>query len=421
MNAGDRLVTRYYLYQATRSSGFIYPVFTLFLLRTLSFTQVGLLGALSSAVVVLSEVPTGYVADRVGRRASLVLSVVFTVLSLAGFVVFRSFLAYAVLYVLWALAQTFVSGSADAWLYERLEERTDPTTFTRVRGRGGSVMRATSVVTMLVGGVLYTLDPTFPFVASVVLNALGLVVLVGFPTGERPVVGDHVTAAGTLAVVRERFTRRPMLSVVLYAGLFFAVVSTADTYIQPVAQMLFERTLSSGAVPGVGSGVHESVLLGVLYAAFTGVSAVASYHAGTLEATLGFRDALLVVSLGTATLFLLPQWVLVASLPMFVALRGSTTLLSPLVNGFLNAEIETAGRATTLSAFSMVTRVMRIPLAVFAGIVGDAFGETASVAVLGGVFLVGATFVWVGDTLDGSEGAWFSATQSAAGDDPASE
>ncbi|SEO51395.1 Major Facilitator Superfamily protein [Halogranum amylolyticum] len=418
MTAGGRLVTRYYLYQATRSAGFIYPVFTLFLLRTLSFTQVGLLGALSSAVVVLSEVPTGYVADQLGRRASLVLSVVFTVLSLAGFVVFQSFVAYAVLYVLWALAQTFVSGSADAWLYERLEEQTDPSAFTRVRGRGESVMRATSVATMLAGGVLYTLDPRFPFVASVALNALGLVVLASFPSTDRAAADGHVTATDTFRIVRKRFTRQPMLSVVLYTSLFFAVVSTGDTYIQPVARTLFERTLSSG-VSGFGA-LPESVLLGVLYAAFTGVSAVASYHAGTLEATLGFRDALLVVSLGTAGLFLLPQWILLASLPMFVALRGSTTLLSPLVNGFLNGQIETVGRATTLSAFSMVTRLARIPLAVLAGVVGDVYGETTSVAVLGGVFLVAAAIVWGVRTVgDGKRVASRAqATQSAAGDDP---
>jgi hypothetical protein len=35
----ERLVGKYYLYQATRSIGFISPIFALFVLRDLSFTH----------------------------------------------------------------------------------------------------------------------------------------------------------------------------------------------------------------------------------------------------------------------------------------------------------------------------------------------------------------------------------------------
>lgn len=133
------LVRRYYLYRATLSVGFITPVFTLFILRSLSFTQVGALSALYSVLSVAGEVPTGYVGDRLGRRASLLLSVVFTVASLAGFVVADGFLWYAVLYALWAIALTFRSGSMDAWLYDTLDERLDAERFSHVRGRGDAV------------------------------------------------------------------------------------------------------------------------------------------------------------------------------------------------------------------------------------------------------------------------------------------
>jgi MFS family permease len=179
----ERLVGKYYLYQATRSIGFISPIFALFVLRDLSFTQYGTLSALYSALVVLGEVPTGYIGDRYGHRTSLALSAVFTALSLAGFVVAQSFWPYVLFWIFWAFALTFASGSVDAWLYEALERYFDADEFVRIRGRGESVMQWTSVITMILGGALYALDPTYPFVASVILNSLGLLVLFTLPAG----------------------------------------------------------------------------------------------------------------------------------------------------------------------------------------------------------------------------------------------
>jgi len=43
----SRVVTKFYLLQASRSVGFVSPVYTLFLLRDLSFTEIGLLSALA--------------------------------------------------------------------------------------------------------------------------------------------------------------------------------------------------------------------------------------------------------------------------------------------------------------------------------------------------------------------------------------
>lgn len=113
------VVGKYYLYQATATYGFFWPVFTIFLLsRDLTFTQIGVLGSISAGLVVVGEVPTGYVGDRIGRRNSLVVGPVLLTTSLLGFVLAQTFLAFVVLFALWALGLAFRSGSGDAWLYE---------------------------------------------------------------------------------------------------------------------------------------------------------------------------------------------------------------------------------------------------------------------------------------------------------------
>ncbi|WP_313691678.1 MFS transporter [Halorarum halobium] len=411
---GRRLVRRFYWFQVTRSVGFIYPIFALFVLRDVSFTGYGTLSAIYAAVVVASEVPTGYVGDRWGRRASMAGGVACTALSLAGFVVADSFAGYAVLYVIWAFATTFNSGSGDAWLYETLQRHLDAGAFTRVRGRAGAVERWTSVATMLAGGVLYAVDPRVPFVASVALNLLGFGVLWTLPasgrrgdgtgsvadgesgsTGDREAGGGSAPGAGTsaraaLGVVRDSFATPGLRGFVPFVAVVLAGVGAAGGYVQPIGVDLF-RTL----LPPSLSAVPESSLLGAMYASFTGVAGVAAASAGRVEDLLGVRGAVLLVPAVTAVLMLLPPLVLVAALPMFVARTATSPLFVPIAYGYVNDRVGDAGRATTLSAVSMVQGAVRTPLALAAGVVADAFGAVAAPAMLGCVVLlaVGAAAV----------------------------
>jgi MFS family permease len=416
------LVRRYYLYRATLSLGFITPVFTLFLLRTLTFTEVGALSALYSLLSVGGEVPTGYVGDRLGRRASLLLSVVFTVTSLFGFVVVEGFLAYAVLYALWALALTFRSGSMDAWLYDTLDERLDADRFSHVRGRGDAVQNWTAAVSMVAGGLLYGLEPTYPFVAAVAFNALGLVVLLSLPKNRQYAdrgeeTADWVGPLEAFAVVREHLAGPPLRSLVAYVGLFYAVVGVAHGYVQPMA---VETTAPyaaglgitmppGGAVAAARSGRAGAALalgLGVLYAALTAVSSVGGYYAGAVEDRLGVRRSMLLVPIVTAVALVVPLWVALVAIPTFAAMRTATPLVRPIATGYVNDHVGEVGRATLLSSVSMLTMALRTPLALAAGVVADATTATTAVAALGGAFLVIGGWLWVlGDVAPGAESA----------------
>jgi MFS family permease len=414
----SRVVTKFYLLQATRSVGFISPIFTLFLLRTVNFTQIGLLSALSAGLVVVGELPTGYVGDWLGRRASIAISIGLKALSLAGFVVVESFWAYAALYVPWAIGMTFASGSVDAWLYDTLDERLDTDAFTLVSGRGKAVMQWTSVATAVGGGLLYAFSPTWPFIASVGLNLLGLGVLFSLPANRAyrdpaEVDGAGPAARETVAVLKRAVVTPELRSFVLYVALFFGVVSASTTYVQPVAEALFAsvgsggafaaRSTASGAagpLTAVSSeGFPVGVGLGLLYAGFTGVSAVASQYAGPLEDRFGVGPLLVTVPVGTAVLLVLPRLALVVALPLFVAQRAARSLLLPMVNNQVSGAVDDAGRATVLSSVSMLVRLWKLPLAIGAGVLADAagenaarsvsaVGETTALAALGGLVLL---------------------------------
>lgn len=422
----ERTILSYYGFMATYSVGFIWPVFTLFLLwNDLTYTEIGTLSAVSALLVVVLEIPTGYLADRIGRRRVLLLGLVAMATSLLGFVVARAFWHFLVLYALWSISTAFHSGTADAWLYDTLKESLREEEFTRVRGRGGAVYEWTSAGTMICGGFLYVLHPTYPFVASAALHGLGLLAVATMPrnTQYRDSVADGGTestggvetdAAGedvsessseadaaeatnsaertaatsfrrSLSVTRTVLFSRELRLFVGFVACFFAVVQATDTYIQPITEAVLADALES--VTLAGREIPEPALLGVLYACFAIVGAIASDRAGAIRERFGSRTAVLWIGVGVAAALLAPWALPLLAIPVFVFMKGAYTLSKPLVTQHVNDHTGTASRATVLSATSMSFAVVRAPLKPVAGAVADATSPLSTVALLGIVLL----------------------------------
>ncbi len=370
----EPLVMKYYCYRATVTFGFFWPVFTVFLLhRGLTFTQIGVLGSISAALVVVGELPTGYVGDRLGRRNSLLIASGLLAVSVLGFAVAHSFAGFVALYTLWALGLAFRSGSGDAWLYDALDARLRADEYTRVRGRGGAIGQWTSAATMLAAGALYELDPRLPFVAGGVLVLASIPVVASMPATDHRDGDDAASPRELLAVARRHLTDPPLRSFVLYVALFFAVVNAADEFIQPVA-------VNALALPEAG--------LGPLYFGFTVAAAVASYYADDLERLLSTRLAVLLVPALVAVFLVAPLAVSVVALPTFFVLKSANAAIAPIASGYLNDRVESAGRATVLSAASMAYALVRLPVKPAIGAVADATSPIAALAVLGTGFLV---------------------------------
>jgi hypothetical protein len=379
------VVSRYYAYEATDTAGFVWPIFTLFLLlRGLNFTEIATLSAVMSVLVVAGEVPTGYVGDRIGRRNSLLLGRLAAVTSLLGFTVVTDFAGFLALYALWALTFTFASGTEEAWLCETLRERLDTDEFTRVRGRGRAVGSWAMAATMVVSGFLYAVNPEWPFVAAVLVGLASVGVLLTMPES-----GDGGRTPGlreAVPVVRGALGRPGLRSLVLYVGLFYGVVSAADDLVQPIAVDAFDIYLD--ALPAAASGLPEEALLGFLYAGFTAVAGLASDNADRLENTLGTTRTVLLVPAVVAVCYLLPLAATAAAVPVFFLLKTGRAAVEPVAGQYLNDRVPSAGRATVLSAAAMVFALVRVPLKLLAGTVADAAGAVAGVAALGVAFLV---------------------------------
>lgn len=166
----------------TLASALIWAINTIFLIRTggLSLFQVMIVNAIFTVGQMVFEIPTGVVADTIGRKASLLLCMVTLVVSTLLYVLtpvwglgIWGFIAASAII---GLGFTFQTGALDAWLVDALDgtgwDRPKEKVFAWGQMASGSGM----LVGSLMGGVLGQFGLSWPYVIRAALLVVAFVV-----------------------------------------------------------------------------------------------------------------------------------------------------------------------------------------------------------------------------------------------------
>jgi MFS family permease len=155
-------------------------------------------------------------------------------------------------------------------------------------------------------------------------------------------------------------------------ALFFALTSVVETFVQPVSTAL---------------GVPVAAL-GWLYAGFSLTAAGASYAADDVRERVGERTWFVVAPVGLALCLVATPFVPLLALPVFFVLRATRSVTTALRGQYLNDCIGSVGRASVLSAASMVFALAAAVSRQVGGAVADWTGPLPMYGLFGGVFVV---------------------------------
>ena len=101
----------------------------------LDMQQIMLLQAAYSVSIVILEIPSGYFADVIGRRRTLIMG---TIMGTIGFVVYgfsNGFLGFLITELVLGFGQSFISGADSAMLYDSLLDNKKEKEYIRYEGR----------------------------------------------------------------------------------------------------------------------------------------------------------------------------------------------------------------------------------------------------------------------------------------------
>jgi MFS family permease len=380
----------------TLAASLIWGINTIFLLDAgLSNLEAFAANAFFTAGMVLFEIPTGIVADSVGRRASYLLGT----LTLAGSTLLYvllwrisgPFWAWALVSILIGLGFTFFSGAVDAWLVDALHATGFRGNLESVFGKGQVVTGAAMLSGSVAGGYIAQVTSLgVPFVVRAAV--LGVMFVVAFvfmrDIGFTPMPNDRVLE-GVKRIAGasiEYGWRVPAVKWIMLASPFTAGVGIYAFYaLQPYLLELRGNPKAYGIAGLVAAIVAGAQIVGGFAAPW--VRRLFRRRTSALFAATA-ASAVTLALIGVADRF----WAVVGLIVIWGLLFAAT---APIHSAYLNGLIPSQQRATILSFDSMFGSSGGVVAQPVLGRAADAWGYAGSYLLGAGISVFALPFVFL--------------------------
>jgi MFS family permease len=370
----------------TLAASFIWGINTIFLLDAgLTNLEAFAANAFFTAGMVVFEVPTGIVADTIGRRASYLAGTVTlaasTILYVLLWQIEAPFWEWAVVSILLGLGFTFFSGAVEAWLVDALTATGFDGDLESVFGRGQVVTGAAMLSGSVAGGfVAEQISLGAPFVARGAILAVMFVVAfrmmhdVGFTPekGGRPLAEMRKIASASI----EYAWRVPAVKWLMVEALFTGGVGIYAFYaLQPYLLELY-------------GDPQAYQIAGLVAAIVAGAQILGGIAAPRIRRMFHRRTSALIATsmLSVLTLALIG---LVDSFGAVIALICAWGLLfaatMPIRQTYINGMIPSRQRASILSFDSMMSSTGGVWAQPVLGRAADAWGYGTSYVISAGI------------------------------------
>ncbi len=133
-------------------SGVLIPFFTVW--GGIKFSQVMLLQAFYTLTIFIFEVPTGAIADRFGRKTSLVLACLVTSIAALVYGSYPNFWVFMLGEALWGLGTALISGADQAMVYDSLKELGEEDRSKKILGRWQSLGSIAIMIAAPIGSLV---------------------------------------------------------------------------------------------------------------------------------------------------------------------------------------------------------------------------------------------------------------------------
>ena len=343
----------------TLSASLIWGVNTLFLLNAgLNIQGVFIANAAFTAGMALFEIPTGVIADTVGRRASFLLSVVVLFFSTWGYVLVGksggSLLLFSVISVFMGLGFTFYSGAVEAWLVDALQFTGFKGNLDQIFARGAIVSGAAMLVGTLGGGFLGNVNLSWPYILRAILLAIVFVVAyfvmhdLGYQ--KRALKVKEVPQEMRLVVnasMEHGWNQRPVRLLMIVGFIQMAFFTWAFYAWQPYFLDLLDKPDSVWIAGVIAASIALAMMVGN---GLVGWFARFCQKRSTILLWAAAVQSLAAIGIGLSGSF----W---PALAMLLVMMGAAGVAQPVSQAYIHEMIPSTERATIVSFGSMIASI----------------------------------------------------------------
>ncbi len=350
---------------------YIVPFYTS---NNLDMHHIMILQAVYSVSIVALEIPSGYFADVIGRKRTLILG---TVLGALGYTIYSfsyGFLGFLAAELVLGFGQSFISGADSAMLYDSLLDAKKQNEYIKYEGRMVSIGNIAEASAGIAGGFIALISLRANFLAQAGVNYLAIPVALLLVEPAKHQRLKTFTFKTILHVVRDSlFINRELRTNIFLSS----IIGTATLTLAWFAQPYFKH---------IGLPLTLYGLLWTLLNLTVGVAAMAAYR---VESRVGPKTMVLAFAVGIPAGYLLlgtmdSMWGLVI-LFLFYILRG---LATPVLKDYIHRLTSSEVRATVLSVRNFIIRLCFVLVGPAMGWLTDGWGLQNALFFGGSVFLV---------------------------------
>ena len=355
----NRNIKLFYIYSMFDELLILGPIIVIYLFfKGLAFSEIMFLQAISAIAIVLFEVPTGAVADKIGRKFSIALSKLMWILSLMIYIIGGTFFHFMIAEIVFSLGITLKSGADSALLYDTLKAIDKTENFTEIQGKARSYIYITQAFGSIVASFVYSINEYLPMIFSIGFMVIAFIIVMFF---KEPPINNKKGKYGEKYFIQIKKSaiyviHHPKIrSVVVFSMIFFAFTRAGFWFYQPYME-----------------AVNIDVkYFGIFFFFFNLTAAYFSRNTSriisiTKNKTLMVMVGLLLISfvlmgftnIWIGAIFILPQQMA----------RG---MYSPIINKYTNKYIPSNKRATILSFISLATSLSAAVMLPLIGIMKD--------------------------------------------------
>ncbi len=333
------------------------------------------LQAVYSLSVAILEIPSGYMADIIGRKKSLIIG---SFLGTLGYVIYSissGFYGFLAAEMILGLGGSFISGSDSAMLYDSLVGLRKQHRYLQLEGRITSLGNFAETSAAVCGGMLaVALGYRFVYISQAIVAAIAIPASLLLVEPHREKFKLRPGFSHILSVCKESLLVDKKLSSTLILS---SIIGTATLCMAWTSQVYF-----------VNQGLTEEAITPLWVILNLTVAVVAAFASKLVE-KMGRKKAIvsIVVIIPSSYILLgsLPLIPAIGVLLIFYAVRGyATPLLKDLANIYCDSEI----RATVLSIRNMIIRISFAILGPFIGSISGVYSLPTALQLSGIVLII---------------------------------
>lgn len=362
-----------YLIKIAKWMNLVMPVIVLFYTSNgLSMKDIFLLQSVYSLTLMTLEIPTGYFADKAGRKTSITLG---AALGFGGYLVYSfsfGFWHFVVAEVVLGISQSLVSGADSAMLYDTLAAAKQNSKYTKLEGRITSIGNFGEAFAGIIGGLLAVSSLRTPFYVQ---TCVAMIALPAALLLKEPPVKVHKSKPGLKQVGSIIYAALHGNNKLKWNTFFSAITGAATLTMAWMAQPYFMH---------IGMPVS---MYGFVWAALNLSVGMAAMYAWRFENRFGVPRTVL-----TFTVLLFGSYLILPFVPgyfsllvllLFYMARG---LATPTLRNYINIISTSETRATVLSVRNFLIRFIFAVTGPVWGYITDRFSLPAAILTAGTIY-----------------------------------